>query len=166
MKERFESGLSFHQVEVQISEQFRVQASPEPLHRVTLATLTHEKLESPCELAVVVTDDETLHELNRRHLGLDAPTDVLAFPNETSGPFVSASGLPRYLGDVIISFPRARTQAAEGGHSVQAELQLLVVHGVLHLLGYDDVVEEQRARMWGVQSEILRAQGVRLQLPT
>jgi probable rRNA maturation factor len=92
---------------------------------------------------------------------VDAPTDVLAFPNETRGPFVSAPGYPRYLGDVIISFPRAASQATEVGHPTEAELQLLAVHGVLHLLGYDDEAKEERAQMWKAQSEILRILGVK-----
>jgi len=157
--------MSLHTVEVQIDEQFQAQVQSEALHQAALATLIHQRVEEPCELAVVVTDDEALHALNRRHRGVDAPTDVLAFPDETRGPFVGAPGFPRYLGDVIISFPRARDQAAETGHSIQAELQLLVVHGVLHLLGCDDVTEGQRAQMWAAQAEILQALGVEAHPP-
>ncbi len=160
MKASPESETSLYTIEVQIDEQFRAQVQPEPLHRAALATLIHQRVEELCELAVVVADDEVLRELNCRHRGIDAPTDVLAFPDETRGPFVGAPGLPRYLGDVIISFPRAGGQAAEAGQAVQAELQLLVVHGVLHLLGYDDVMEEQRAKMWAAQAEILQTLGV------
>jgi len=149
--------MSLHTVEIHIDEQFQAQIQPGLLHQSVLATLIHQQVEEPCEVAVVVTDDEALRELNRRHRGVDEPTDVLAFPDETRGPFVGAPGLPRYLGDVIVSFRRAEAQAAEAGHDVQIELQLLVVHGVLHLLGYDDVTEEQRLRMWAAQAEILRA---------
>ena len=157
--------VSLHTIQVQINDQFQSQVSPDLLRRAVSATLAHQQMEEPCELAVVVTDDEVLHELNRRYRDVDAPTDVLAFPDETRGPFVGAPGLPRYLGDVIISFPRAEVQAAEAGHDVQIELQLLVVHGVLHLLGYDDVTEEQRVRMWNAQAEVLVALGVDAHLP-
>lgn len=157
--------MSLHTIEVQIDEQFRAQVQSEPLHRAALATLIHQRVEELCEVAVVVTDDEALRELNRRYRGVDAPTDVLAFPYETQGPFVGAPGFPRYLGDVIISFPRAEAQAAEAGHDVRAELQLLVVHGVLHFLGYDDVTDEQRARMWAAQADILQTLGVEAHLP-
>jgi len=157
--------MSLHTIEVQIDEQFRAQVQSEPLHRAALATLIHQRVEELCEVAVVVTDDEALRELNRRYRGVDAPTDVLAFPDEMQGPFVGAPGFPRYLGDVIISFPRAEAQAAEAGHDVRAELQLLVVHGVLHLLGYDDVTDEQRARMWAAQADILQTLGVEAHLP-
>jgi len=157
--------MSLHTVEIQVDEQFQKQVQPEPLRLAALAPLIHQRVEEACELVVVVTDDEALHELNLRHRGVDAPTDVLAFPDETRGPFVGAPGQPRYLGDVIISFPRAELEAQKAGHAVQAELQLLVVHGVLHLLGYDDVAEEQRARMWAIQAEILQALEVAVNLP-
>jgi probable rRNA maturation factor len=112
-----------------------------------------------------VTDDSALHELNLRHRHVDAPTDVLAFPDDIAGPFVAAPGLRRYLGDVIISFQRAEAQAAAAGHDVRAELQLLVVHGVLHLLGHDDLAEEQRAQMWVAQAQILQTLGVEVHPP-
>lgn len=166
MKAKSEAAIPLHIIEVQIDEQFRVQVRPEPMHRAVLATLIHQRVEEPCELAVVVVDDEVSRELNRRHRSVDAPTDVLAFPDEDRGPFVGAPGLPRYLGDVIISFRRAEAQAAEVGHDVQVEMQLLVVHGVLHLLGYDDVAEEQRVQMWAAQAEILRTLEVEARLPT
>lgn len=155
-----------HSIEVQVDEQFQPRVQPETLHRAALATLSHQQVEAPCELAIVVTDDEALHKLNWRHRNVDAPTDVLAFPNETRGPFVSAPDLPHYLGDVIVSFPRAEAQANEAGHTTQAELQLLAVHGVLHLLGYDDLTAEQRRDMWTVQAEILQSLGVELHLPS
>ena len=164
--------MSFHNVDVQtdwidrtLQEQFQAQIQPEALRQAALATLAHHRLEESCELAVVVADDEALRELNLRHRRVDAPTDVLAFPNETRRPFVDAPGQLRYLGDVIISFQRAEAQAAEVGYDTQAELQLLVVHGVLHLLRYDDVTEEQRARMWAAQAKILQTLGVEAHLP-
>lgn len=154
-----------HIIEIQIDEPFQAQAPSVLLRQAALATLVHQQVAEPCELAVVVTDDEALRELNRRYRGVDAPTDVLAFPNEGRGPFVSAPGLPRYLGDVIVSFPRAAAQAAEAGHAVEAELQLLVVHGTLHLLGHDDAAERPRAQMWKAQSQVLQALGVQVHLP-
>ncbi len=157
--------MSLHTIEIQIDEQFQEQVQSAPLRLAALAPLIHQQVEEACDLVVVVTDDEALHALNRRHRGVDAPTDVLAFPDETRGPFVNAPGRPRYLGDVIISFSRAEAQAREAGHAVQAELQLLAVHGVLHLLGYDDIDSEQRARMWAVQAEIMAALEIDVNLP-
>jgi len=155
-----------HTIGIQIDEQFQTRVQPGLLRRAASRALVHQEVEEQCDLTVVVVGDETVHSLNRRHRGVDAPTDVLAFPDETPpGPFVDAPGLPCYLGDIIISFPRAEAQAAELGHDIEVELQLLVVHGVLHLLGHDDVTEEQRARMWNAQAEILQALEVEANLP-
>lgn len=139
-------------------------ASEEPLLQAARATLLHQEA-PPVEVAVVVSGDETLRELNHRYRGIDATTDVLAFSNESRGPFVGVGGSPRYLGDVILSYPRAQAQAGEAGHSVEAELQLLVVHGLLHLLGYDDQDEPERTRMWAAQAAIVGTLGIEVNLP-
>lgn len=165
MKAGTEPAVSLHSVEVQIDKPFQALLQSETLLRAAQVTLVYQQVKGPCELTVVVTDDGVLHDLNRRYRNVDAPTDVLAFPDETRGPFVGAPGLPRYLGDVVISFQRAEVQAAEAGHDIQAELQLLVVHGVLHLLGYDDVTDEQRTEMWAVQAKIFQAMDVKVDLP-
>jgi len=157
--------MSLHTIEIQIDEQFRSQVQREALHLAALAPLIHQQMEEACELAVVVSDDKALQALNLRYRDVDATTDVLAFPDEARGPFVGAPGQPRYLGDVVISFPRAVAQASEVGHAVEAEMQLLVIHGVLHLLGYDDVAEDQRARMWAIQTEILDALDIEIAIP-
>lgn len=159
--------MNSYTVEVQIEKPYRAQrqAQPEVLRRTAEATLQQQCVAEACELAVLVTGDETLRELNRRHRGVEAPTDVLAFPNEAKGPFVDLPGLPRYLGDVIVSFPRAKAQAAEAGNELLAELQLLVVHGILHLLGYDDQTGPERARMWRAQQAVLDDLGVEVHLP-
>jgi probable rRNA maturation factor len=159
--------MSPYAVEVQIEKPYRAQqeVQSEEMQRAAEAALQHGRVEEACELTVRVTGDETLRELNRRHRGVDAPTDVLAFPNEAKGPFVDAPALPRYLGDVIISFPRAKAQAADAGNTLSAELQLLVVHGVLHLLGYDDETAPERARMWRAQQTVLDDLGLEVHLP-
>lgn len=152
-------------IAVQIDEPYQQQVDADLLRQAALATLAHQQEVKPCEASIVVTGDETVRELNRRHRDVDAPTDVLAFPNKTGGPFVDAPGLPRYLGDVIISFPRAEAQAAEAGNELWAELQLLVVHGALHLLGYDDQTDSARSQMWQVQRSILDQLDVEVRLP-
>lgn len=156
---------SSHSIAIQVDAEFQRQVQPGLLQRAALTTLIHMGMEEPYELTVVVTDDGVLHDLNLRHRGVDSPTDVLAFPDDTRGPFVDAPGMPRYLGDIIISFPRAQAQAADAGHAVEAEVQLLLVHGMLHLLGYDDTVEEARARMWAAQAGVLRRLEVDVHLP-
>jgi len=115
----------------------------------------------------VLTDDAEIQALNRQFRGIDAPTDVLSFAMQDESPedqgFVVApeqdAETRAYLGDVIVSYPRAAAQAAEQGHSVLAELRLLVVHGVLHLLGYDHATPQDQARMWAIQDVVLERLG-------
>jgi probable rRNA maturation factor len=103
-----------------------------------------------------LTDDARLHELNRDYLGIDAPTDVLSFPASETDPDTGA----RYIGDILISIPRARAQAQAAGHPLESEVQLLVVHGVLHLLGHDHARAKEKAQMWQVQAGILERLGL------
>ena len=105
------------------------------------------------ELSIVLTDDARLQELNRDYLGIDAPTDVLSFPASETDPQTGA----RYIGDILISVPRAQSQADAAGHALESELQLLVVHGVLHLLGHDHADPKEKKRMWQAQAEILKS---------
>lgn len=108
------------------------------------------------ELTVVLTGDARLRTLNRQYRGMDKPTDVLSFGDIDQ---LSESG-NLYLGDVVISVPRARAQAVAGGHSLSAELQLLAVHGALHLLGHDHAQPAQRRKMWAAQDAILSELGL------
>jgi probable rRNA maturation factor len=117
------------------------------------------------EATVVVTDDRTIQRLNHEYLGKDRPTDVLAFGAQDQalegGGFVAAPESARYLGDVIVSYDRAAAQAREAGHSVEQELCLLTIHGLLHLLGYDHADEDAQAAMWAKQDAILEELGWR-----
>ena len=108
------------------------------------------------DLTIVLTDDTQLHELNLEYLGLDAPTDVLSFPAAEPDPETGVL----YLGDILISIPRATQQAQTAGHPVEAEVQLLVIHGTLHLLGYDHARAEEKARMWSAQGEVMSRLGL------
>jgi probable rRNA maturation factor len=120
------------------------------------AALEHESQSPEVDLSIILTDDTRLHELNLNYLGVDAPTDVLSFPASETDPETGA----RYLGDILISVPRARTQADAAGHPLEAEVQLLVVHGLLHLLGHDHARAREKARMWKAQAEILKELGL------
>ena len=108
------------------------------------------------DLTIVLVDEARIQGLNRDFLDHDAPTDVLSFPADESDPETGR----RYLGDVVISFERASGQARERGHAIQAEMQLLVVHGVLHLLGHDHADAGEKERMWAAQAEALERLGV------
>ncbi len=145
-------------VEVHVAPPFQTLVPVDLVRRAAVAVLAHEQITGKGELSVVITDDDEVHELNRRFRGVDAPTDVLAFGGQDEDTtFVTAPEAPLLLGDVIISCPRAQAQAKEAGHSLAAEIQLLVVHGVLHLLGYDHAQPEEKAVMWTHQEEILHA---------
>ncbi len=102
------------------------------------ATLEAEGAPRDAELSLVFCDDDWIRALNRQYRGLDRPTDVLSFPQDP------ASGV---LGDVVISIPTARRQAEAHGHSLETEIEWLFLHGLLHLLGYDDATDEQAAEM-------------------
>ena len=126
------------------------------LRVAALATLRQQQIEESVELALVITNDDALQALNRRFRGVDRPTDVLSFANETRGPFAgSVTGQPQYLGDIVISLPTAMRQSEEAGCSLTEELQLLIVHGTLHLLGYDHGAPADKAKMWAVQARLL-----------
>lgn len=125
-------------------------------------TLAHIRPGEDFELTIALSDDSQLHDLNLQFLGIDSPTDVLSFPADELDPDTGTL----YLGDVILSLPRAQAQAAAGGHPTAAELQLLTVHGVLHLLGYDHAEVGDKAAMWAMQSEILSLLGCPITAPT
>ena len=134
----------------------------EMLRNAARQALLHGGAAADVDLSVVLTDDEQVHALNRQYRQVDAPTDVLAFPAGEADPDTDAL----YLGDVIISLPRAREQASAAGHELEAELQLLVVHGVLHLLGHDHAGEDEKAAMWAAHAQILSEIGCPITAPT
>jgi len=145
---------------IQVSKSLPAAAIPNAL-RARLeqaATLALERLNlpGPAGLSIVISDDAQLKALNQEFLGIDAPTDVLSFPAEGIDP---DTGRP-YLGDILISLPRAQAQAEAAGHSLEAELCLLVVHGILHLSGYDHAKQDEKAVMWALQAQILEKLGV------
>ena len=126
------------------------------LEGVARQVLAAEEAGSDVEMGVVVTSQERVQELNRTYRGIDEPTDVLAFGEETGAvPFVSAPDGVRHLGEVIISYPQALAQADEHHHPVERETALLITHGVLHLLGYDHEKPEEERRMRAREAQIL-----------
>jgi probable rRNA maturation factor len=104
------------------------------------------------EFTIVITGDEQVHALNLEFRRVDDTTDVLAFPSSEMDPDTGKG----YLGDIIISQPRASQQAASAGHSSMDELCLLVIHGILHLAGYDHADENGKNDMFTLQREALR----------
>jgi probable rRNA maturation factor len=116
------------------------------------------KLPKETVTVVTLTSDEHLREYNRRYRGLDEPTDVLAFAareKPTDQRFQAPPGTEHWLGDIVISLPRARAQAHEAGHGMDDEVRLLAVHGFLHLLGYDHLEPDEETAMTELTNRIL-----------
>ena len=140
----------------------------EQLNTVIAAALSAEQVDVPCEVNVLVTYDEAIHEINLDMRGVDRPTDVLSFPMFELAPGEHPgeedadpdTGLVP-LGDMVLSLERATAQAKEFGHSVEREICYLAVHSVLHLLGYDHMDEgEMKAQMRAREEAILGTLGI------
>ena len=143
-------------ISIQFNPRYRSLKLKGPLTRAVKTTLAHEGVSPEADLSLVITGDAQLQKLNRRFRGVTKPTDVLSFP----GGELDKDNGRTYLGDVVISLPRARTQAKLAGHQLIDEMQLLAVHGLLHLLGHDHGSREERYRMWGAQDEVLNELGL------
>lgn len=103
------------------------------------------------EISITFTNNEEVHHLNKEYRNIDRPTDVLSFP------FDNSFNLPvKMLGDIIISLEKAESQSEEYGHSFKREISFLIVHGILHLLGYDHHTPEEEKEMFGLQKELLK----------
>jgi probable rRNA maturation factor len=147
-------------IDVQVGARYQSKVQPAELRQAAQATLDQQRLKRHVELTIVITGNAQLRSLNRAFRDVDAPTDVLSFATDEQ---------PRpdtiYLGDVVISYPKAREQAQAGGHPIEAELQLLVVHGVLHLLGHDHYSEAEKNVMWKAQAAVLKKLGAAITGP-
>ena len=146
-------------IHIKIKRPYKKKVLIDLLERAAQTALAHEHVTTNVELTIVVDSDNTLQALNKQFLGIDAPTDVLSFPADEIDPDQQL----QYIGDVVISFERTIQQAESAGHSVEAELCLLAVHGILHLLGYDHAEETDKARMWTSQKEILDLLNISIQ---
>lgn len=113
-------------------------------------------IEDDVEVSCVLVDDERIHEINREYRHIDCSTDVISFAMEDNDQFY-VEGMPRTLGDIFISVDHAKKQAEEYGHSLRREMCFLFTHGILHLLGYDHMTDEQEKEMFGLQDKILGA---------
>ncbi|MBI0576387.1 rRNA maturation RNase YbeY [Neobacillus cucumis] len=122
-----------------------------------------QKIEEGSEVSVTFVLNDRIQEINREYRHKDSPTDVISFAMEEPGEGeieLAGMEMPRVLGDIIISIPKAKEQAEEYGHSFLRELGFLSVHGFLHLLGYDHMTEEDEKEMFTLQKEILDEYGL------
>ena len=119
----------------------------EHVREAVFRTLKAEKKPARCEISVILTSDDSIRELNKRYLEKDRPTDILCFPYSSNPPFKC---------EMYISAETSCAQAADYGHTPLEELKFLVVHGILHLLGYKDHTRRQRSLMAKKENEYLQ----------
>ena len=122
------------------------------------------QIEDGSEVSITFVTNERIQEINREYRDKDQATDVISFAMEELGEGeveINGATMPRVLGDIIISVPKAKEQALEYGHSFVRELGFLAVHGFLHLLGYDHMTEEDEKEMFGIQKNILDEYGLK-----
>lgn len=159
--------LSTPKVDIQILPSFNRRITKRWLRDLTVAALGIFQPVNPVSISILIADDTKLRELNLKYRGIDETTDVLAFslhdstyndPERLSGFDFPSHGTDE-LGDVVISYPQAIRQARENKKTIRSELALLLVHGVLHILGYDHAEEEDEHAMWAKQDEILEMVG-------
>ena len=138
------------------------------LAAVARYSLDRMRIHPLAELSVLIVDEAAMTELHERWMGEPGPTDVLSFPMDELRPPAPVAGTsgrggdepgpdPALLGDVVLCPQVAAEQAKQAGHSAQQELELLTVHGILHLLGYDHADPEEEAAMFGLQGQLLTA---------
>lgn len=145
-------------ISIIIAEEFEPLIDSSLIKAAAKAVLTIESVDLSNEISIVIDGDAAIQALNQQFLGVDAPTDVLSFPSDETNP---ETGSP-YLGDIIVSYPRAKQQAESASETISDELQLLVVHGMLHLLGYDHAEPDEKAAMWAVQQKALNHLGCQI----
>lgn len=143
-------------INIQVLEEYENRVSLDLVEKAALAAFQHQNIDADTEITIVIQGNDDLQALNSEFRGVDAPTDVLAFSADEVDPDTGN----RYLGDIAISYPYAQEQALNAGHAVDAELQLLAVHGVLHLLGMDHIEPADTQVMWNTQYQIMDSLGI------
>ena len=126
------------------------------LSRLSRFVMDRMRVHPLAELCIKIVDEATIAQLNEQWMGKEGPTDVLAFPMDELRPgLVTEEPEEGVLGDLVLCPAVAERQATEAGHPTKDEVELLTVHGILHLLGYDHAEPEEHAEMFGLQDELL-----------
>ena len=151
-------------IEILVHESFQNNFDLDKWQQLVERILVTQGVVSSAELSVVITDSEKVMALNKQYRNVDEPTDVLAFSTrESSGsnevPFVQPPNGILHLGEIIICYPQALMQAKEHGHSTNREIALLIIHGILHLLGFDHNTAELERQMRTQEQVILKSIG-------
>lgn len=126
------------------------------LKSVIERTLQHEKVNNSI-FSIIFVDNEEIHKINKTYRNVDKITDVISFALEDNE---TVKDEQRFLGDIYISIPKMKEQAQDYGHSEKRELSFLIVHGLLHLLGYDHMTSQEEKEMFRIQEEILNEEGI------
>ena len=135
----------------------------EAILKAAAESLKYEEFDENCEISVSIVDNEEIRQINKQFRNIDRATDVLSFPMLTFEEGEEAEVNENdeiILGDIIISLERAREQAEEYGHSYKRELHYLLVHGIMHCLGYDHMTEEEKTEMREKEEFILSKLGI------
>ena len=150
-------------MDIFLADEQDVPLSSEPLRKIAELVLQEEGLPEQTEVAILFVTDEQMAEYNERFMGRQGATDVLAFPLEHLEPGVAPAPPPRTpfpIGDVIISPAYVHAQAEARSTTPENELQLMVAHGILHLLGYDHVTDDEAEHMEERERQLLAKVGV------
>ena len=140
-------------IQIRIPFQYLFYITPAQAQRTLVFCRNILKQKDIFDLSIVYTNNQKIQLLNKRFRRIDNPTDVLSFPMATIDP---ATGR-KNLGDIFISVPKAKSQAREMKHNLKAELAILLIHGYLHLNGFDHSTEQEKKKMWSVQNQIFSA---------
>jgi probable rRNA maturation factor len=162
------TGPQKRSIDIRVFPAFRGLVKTPFARRAAMTALKAADPSGDRDVSVVIADDETLHDLNLRYRGFDEPTDVLSFGDESDAsladedaddgpafPELPDASLP--LGEIVLSYPLAVRQADEHNVTVDEEVALLIVHGVLHLLGHDHAEPDEEATMKALETEALSA---------
>ena len=158
------------QNKIEVSDEFT-----KKLENIIIETLKEEEVNVSCEVSLVFVDSDEIREINNENRGIDRATDVLSFPildypkdkvykevyKEEKFDETFLDGDDLVIGDIVLSLEKALEQSKEYNHSFEREASYLVVHSVLHLLGYDHMEEEEKKRMRGREEEILNKLNIR-----
>ncbi len=128
--------------------------------KVVQTVLKIEKIKHDVDVYITLTNNEEIHKINKEYRNVDRPTDVLSFPMYERSEIdmlrkPQKEALEEILGDILISLPKVKEQSEEYGHSYERELAYLTAHGMLHLLGYDHILEEEKTKMREQEEKVM-----------
>ncbi len=140
-------------VEVIIKKKYLKFLNGNHIKEISGIVFKHMNISPIPNLTILFTENKEIQSLNKKYRLVDEPTDVLSFSNDFTDPGTGE----QYLGDIVISIPYAQAQAKKRGHSLIQELELLTIHGILHILGFDHDSAESQDEMWNHQRKLLQS---------